>query len=146
MMHYAETVGCRVQVIRAYFGDPEGEPCGRCDNCEHPAMEAAHQGSTEIRSPQPELSLVATDPHRAGQPQVGAGITRIETMHGAILTTAPETLPQSSAAPTLSPGAEVTHKRFGPGKVRDVHNDVALVRFRDLGEKKVKLEFLSVVA
>jgi ATP-dependent DNA helicase RecQ len=32
MMHYAETVQCRVQIIRAYFGDAEGEPCGRCDN------------------------------------------------------------------------------------------------------------------
>ncbi len=39
MMHYAETAGCRVQVIRAYFGDPEGERCGRCDNCEQHAME-----------------------------------------------------------------------------------------------------------
>ncbi len=34
MMHYAETVDCRVQVIRQYFGEEKGEPCRRCDNCD----------------------------------------------------------------------------------------------------------------
>ncbi len=33
MMHYAESVSCRAQTIRLYFGDPEGDPCNRCDNC-----------------------------------------------------------------------------------------------------------------
>ena len=33
MMHYAESPVCRIRLIRQYFGDPEGEPCGRCDNC-----------------------------------------------------------------------------------------------------------------
>ena len=46
MMHYAETPNCRTQVIRTYFGEPEGEPCLRCDNCakahrieHHPALD-----------------------------------------------------------------------------------------------------------
>ena len=33
MMHYAETAGCRTQVLREHFGEHLGEPCGRCDNC-----------------------------------------------------------------------------------------------------------------
>lgn len=33
MMHYAETSDCRVQIIRQYFDEDPGTPCGRCDNC-----------------------------------------------------------------------------------------------------------------
>ena len=33
MMHYAEVPSCRTKVIRAYFDEPAGEPCMRCDNC-----------------------------------------------------------------------------------------------------------------
>lgn len=38
MMHYAESVRCRMQYLRAYFGEADGEPCGRCDNCRHPPV------------------------------------------------------------------------------------------------------------
>ena len=33
MMHYAETAACRKQVLREYFAEDTGEPCGTCDNC-----------------------------------------------------------------------------------------------------------------
>lgn len=36
MIHYAETLMCRVQFLREYFGEPAGERCGRCDNCRRP--------------------------------------------------------------------------------------------------------------
>ncbi len=65
-------------------------------------------------------------------------------MHGTIVTTAPETLPQADAEqPGLAHGALVNHGRFGPGKVKDVHKGVALVHFSKGGEKKVKVEFLT---
>lgn len=106
MMHYAETVDCRVQVIRAYFGDPAGMPCGRCDNCEQHAIETAREGAAEIRQTQPTLALGATastlhrteqphraeQPHQADEPHDGGNITRVETIHGTIMTTCPETL------------------------------------------------------
>jgi ATP-dependent DNA helicase RecQ len=38
MMRYAQAVGCRKQILREYFGEPAGEPCGNCDNCLHPPM------------------------------------------------------------------------------------------------------------
>ncbi len=144
MMHYAETVNCRVQVIRAYFGDSEGEPCGRCDNCEQRAIETAAEGSADLKTHHPDLTLAAAaaDLRRADEPHDGTGVTRVETMHGTIVTTAPETLPQSESKPELPKGAAVVHERFGPGKVKDVYNDVALVRFAKGGEKKVKVEFL----
>lgn len=33
MMKYAQTPECRVAVLRRYFAEPAGEPCGLCDNC-----------------------------------------------------------------------------------------------------------------
>ncbi|HET9086660.1 MAG TPA: RecQ family ATP-dependent DNA helicase [Acidobacteriaceae bacterium] len=33
MMRYAQSAQCRKQLLRAYFSEPEGEPCGTCDNC-----------------------------------------------------------------------------------------------------------------
>ncbi len=33
MVRYAESVRCRAQFIREYFGEPPGAPCGRCDAC-----------------------------------------------------------------------------------------------------------------
>ena len=34
MRQYAETRGCRRQLLLAYFGDDAAEPCGRCDTCD----------------------------------------------------------------------------------------------------------------
>jgi ATP-dependent DNA helicase RecQ len=36
MMRYAETVRCRTQFLREYFGEAAGESCGHCDNCSRP--------------------------------------------------------------------------------------------------------------
>jgi ATP-dependent DNA helicase RecQ len=33
LMHYAQSPRCRMMLLRAYFGEDEGEPCQRCDNC-----------------------------------------------------------------------------------------------------------------
>ena len=151
MMHYAETVDCRVQVIRQYFGDETGEACGRCDNCEHRAIQTAGHGHAarvladagEQMRDRAVAIAASAETHRADQPHDGGTVTRLETMHGTIVTTAPETLPQPEEAPALAKGAEVTHTRFGPGKVKDVHNGIALVHFSNGGDKKVKVEFLQ---
>ncbi len=67
----------------------------------------------------------------------------METMHGTIVTACPETLPKAAEEPTLAKGALVTHKRFGPGRVKDVHDGTALIHFNKEGDKRVKVEFLS---
>jgi ATP-dependent DNA helicase RecQ len=36
MMRYAQATDCRKQILREYFGESRGEPCGACDNCLHP--------------------------------------------------------------------------------------------------------------
>ena len=33
MRAYAETTGCRRQLLLAYFGETLDEPCGNCDTC-----------------------------------------------------------------------------------------------------------------
>ena len=153
MMHYAETVDCRVQVIRQYFGVEAGERCGRCDNCEQAAVEgieAEHtarvQADADRQSAHRVTALAAAaETHRADEARDGSPVTRLETMHGTIVTTAPETLPHTGevSAPALSKGDRVRHKRFGEGTVRDAHHDMALVHFTKAGDKKIKVSFLS---
>ncbi|RIL02353.1 MAG: recombinase RecQ [Proteobacteria bacterium] len=38
MMRYAQSTQCRVQRLRAYFGEDAGDACARCDNCENDAQ------------------------------------------------------------------------------------------------------------
>ena len=129
MMHYAQTPGCRTQVLRAYFGEPEGDPCGHCDNCERGLGETAEEHRTE-----------AAENGTAAQ-----AVTVVESMHGPIVTTAPETLPTNEPAP-FAPGDKVRHKRFGAGVVLDLHGANALVRFAKHGEKRIAAGFLKQVA
>ncbi len=58
-------------------------------------------------------------------------------MHGTTLTTCPETFSLHKEKHNgYAAGTQVTHKRFGPGKVKDVHNGIALVHFRAEGDKR----------
>jgi ATP-dependent DNA helicase RecQ len=127
MMHYAETASCRTQIIRAYFGDLEGEPCGHCDNC--------------IASSTPTLAAAPLSTYSPAP-----GVTRIETIHGDILTTAPETLPAAPVPARFAPGDRVRHKRFGQGKVVDIYEANVLVDFAKSGKKRLRADFLTAVA
>ena len=146
MMHYAETPGCRTQILRQYFGEELGEPCGRCDNCEKGlgdpdaelrAAEKTRKGRRLRQAPEPttapDVSLGSKDAH---------GTTVIETVHGAIHTTAPETIIHSEPE-KFKRGDRVLHKRFGVGEVRDIHGKNALVRFLKQGERRLLVDFLE---
>jgi ATP-dependent DNA helicase RecQ len=146
MMHYAETVACRVQTLRAYFGESEGDRCKRCDNClssaSQPDNASRRQAAREELVSNGKLAVAVTpEIHQADQPHDGGNVTAIETIHGTILTTAPETLPQP-VAELFAKGDHVRHKRFGEGRVKDALGDVALVHFKTAGDKKVKTSFL----
>ena len=88
MMHYAESPSCRVQILRAYFHEPEAEPCGRCDNCQRPRegvlpkLEAGRE-----HRPLAQPSTPQSPTHRET-------VTTHQTPIGIIQTTAPETLPE----------------------------------------------------
>lgn len=121
MMHYAEAVTCRTQILRAYFGEPEGEPCNRCDNCTQQAESAPSTARNEE-------------------------VVRIETITGPIITTAPETLPTLEVPSPFVPGDHVLHKRFGPGKVLDIHEADVLVQFEKSGKKRLRASYLRKAA
>lgn len=41
MMHYGQTLQCRVQFLKRYFQEDDLENCGKCDNCKSPPMQAS---------------------------------------------------------------------------------------------------------
>ena len=120
MMQYAETSKCRTQVLRTYFGEAEGEPCGRCDNCARPAAATV----TQAEAPAPGHILAA--------------------IHAAAAT--PAACAQTEQSSAFVIGDSVQHERFGPGKVRDLDGPNALVKFDHSGEKRVLTSFLAPAA
>jgi ATP-dependent DNA helicase RecQ len=40
IMGYGDTAACRMKFLRTYFGEPEGDACGHCDNCRSPVVAA----------------------------------------------------------------------------------------------------------
>ena len=51
MMRYAESASCRMEHLRAYFGDPDSASCGRCDNCRRTADSVAALAASEAGHP-----------------------------------------------------------------------------------------------
>jgi ATP-dependent DNA helicase RecQ len=138
MMHYAQAVTCRTQILRAYFGEDPGAACNRCDNC--------------ARGLNGDADLHETKPKRSGRkraaiaeaevaPAERNNITVIETIHGEIRTTAPETLPHIERA-KFAIGDRVRHKSFGLGRICDLLGDIALVHFPKVGDRRVRADFL----
>ncbi|MGI8772943.1 MAG: RecQ family ATP-dependent DNA helicase [Acidobacteriaceae bacterium] len=118
MMHYAESGKCRKQILRAYFGEDEGEPCGACDNCTRVVEEKVV-------------------PIHASQP-----VTEVQTLTGTIVTTAPETLPQKERASRFKPGDLVRHPRFGSGTVLDADGHDLMVRFDAGKTRKIRSTYV----
>lgn len=155
MMHYAQSTECRVRTIREYFDEDLGEPCGRCDNCasgaaqqtpedEHAARVKADASAQTHPQPQGMALAAHAETRRADESHDGGGVVRKETMHGTIVTTAPETLPEPCGnEPCLNKGDLVRHQEFGEGTVKETDGDTALVHFKKSGDKKMKMEFLS---
>ena len=135
MMHYAETPTCRAQVIRAYFDEPAGEPCGRCDNC----ASANHQpiaGAASASQAEPEAAAPAQSAHREQ-------VHTVETLHGSYQTTRQKAESPQPAAPAFQPGDRVSHHKFGPGKVLDVFDDTLLIAFAKAGSKRLRANFVA---
>jgi len=76
MMHYAQSITCRMRTLREYFGEDSGEECGQCDNCEHP-----------IAVPAPTVAKKAPAPKRPSGPrfQLGDEVRHRRYGHGKVL-------------------------------------------------------------
>jgi ATP-dependent DNA helicase RecQ len=57
MIRYAESLHCRSQSLREYFGEPAGSNCNHCDNCERPPAEISVVPPPEV-STQPTQTTV----------------------------------------------------------------------------------------
>ena len=130
MMHYAETPNCRTQVIRAYFGEHEGAPCKRCDNC---LIAEQSQGASSQSAPSSQVGSNDTRSHRHPHHP------RRNPHHSAR---------NSCCKPAPKPASlrreiRVRHKRFGSGKVLDTYNDVVLVDFLKGGSRRLRADFLE---
>ncbi|HEY0786333.1 MAG TPA: ATP-dependent DNA helicase RecQ [Acidobacteriaceae bacterium] len=119
MMHYAESATCRKQLLRTYFAEQQGEPCGACDSCR------------DRKTPGAAEDLPHSQREEAYE---------IVTSVGPVLTTAPETLPDRNA-PVYAKGDAVLHRRFGTGQVLDQEGDNLLVRFPD-SVRRVRLTYV----
>lgn len=153
MMHYAGTPTCRTQVLRLYFNEELGEPCGRCDNCAR-GIDPEHDLETHAEADRTQRKQLRKKP-KAGSgsrltgtpehaPTDAHGTTVIATMRGEIHTTAPETMVRSEPD-RFKVGDRVRHTRFGIGQIRDVHGSNALVKFPKAGEKRLMVNFLEAV-
>jgi len=73
MMRYAQTMSCRMQFLREYFGEASGAPCGHCDNCARPRQErmAAPPPRRRPRRGAAQASFAAGD--RVRHPLFGSG-------------------------------------------------------------------------
>ncbi len=120
MMRYAESGRCRKQIVRAYFGEPEGEPCGVCDNCTRLVVAPA-------------------------SPPSAAFAVEVQTAIGPIVTTAPETLPVAQP-PGFQIGDRVEHKKFGRGEVVDAVGETVLVRFEKGKSRRIQAAYVTPAA
>ena len=144
MMHYAETPGCRTQVIRGYFGEETGEPCRRCDNCAREFPEVTETAGVKTLRKGPLRAIPVARPVMVEAAPVQTHreeVTVVETMQGSYQTTREQLKP--SEAESFAAGDTVTHKRFGPGRVLDSHNGMILVHFEKAGEKRLRADFLQ---
>ncbi len=139
MMHYAETPNCRTQVIRAYFGEDEGQPCMRCDNC-------AHQHPEKFDRSRPGLAATTFgDKDLALNGCSKEEVTTVRTQYGEIHTTAPQTIVHVGPPSRFHKGDVVRHKRFGNGTILDLYNGTALVDFVKSGQKRLRNDYLEEV-
>ena len=139
MMHYAETPHCRTRIIRTYFGDHEGDPCLRCDNCAQQHADLIPEPHLELLGRKPPQSAPIPEPEFTNQPH--QEVETIETLQGSYQTTHHREAPTPEAS--FSKGDDVRHTRFGPGKVLDVHEDIIHVDFLKGGQKRLRADFLE---
>ncbi len=123
MMHYAESPECRKQILRSYFGEGASAACGTCDNC----LARINEGK------------------RATHGSEAVEVTRIDTVTGPIVTTAPETLPQKGST-AFAKGDLIRHRRFGKGRILELDSDNLVARFEQGGTRKVRHTFVRKVA
>ena len=144
MMHYAQTANCRTQIIRTYFGEAEGEPCLRCDNCAK-AQGIVHHFALDVIGYHRKKHVDSAPIQEVDSPISQQSVTHVETPYGEIQTTAPKTLLHPPSQSKFRKGDEVRHKQFGTGTVIESNNHIVLVDFIKEGSKRLREDFLEAI-
>ncbi len=121
MRAYAETTGCRRQLLLGYFGERLDDPCGNCDTCD-----AGQASSTDGPKVTAQHEIVAD----AGIDVPTAG--RNEPSHRG-----------GEAARRFPVNAHVHHREWGHGVVMDPQDDRVTVLFEHEGYKTLALSALD---
>ncbi len=115
MRAYAETTGCRRQLLLGYFGEQLDGPCGNCDACgPSTGQPAAHPGAGPEVVDDAGVD-VPTASASAAAPRGGEGADRFPV------------------------NAHVRHRTWGPGVVMDPQDDRITVLFESEGYKTLAL-------
>lgn len=62
MIRYCESLSCRTQYLREYFGEASGENCDHCDNCKRPAADVHIPPPQRQRTSAPSIDPVTFSP------------------------------------------------------------------------------------
>ena len=85
LLAYMNTQRCRVQMMRAYFGEPEGPKCGLCDSCAGLDSEVFDPGSADERHGLHAATDFHARPRRRRRGR--SGEVRIEAREGKVAQT-----------------------------------------------------------
>jgi ATP-dependent DNA helicase RecQ len=81
LLAYMNTQRCRVQMLRVYFGEPEGDKCGLCDSCAGLDSEVFDPGSADERHGLHAATDFHARPRRRRRGRGGAEV-RVEAREG----------------------------------------------------------------
>jgi hypothetical protein len=99
LLKYMNLQQCRVRMMRAYFGEEEGEPCGLCDSCAGLDSEVFDPGDADAR----HGLHAATDFHSRSRRRRRRGEKVPATVQKRFLTTIPDLLPATLPPPWIPP-------------------------------------------
>ena len=77
MIRYCESLSCRMQYLREYFGEPSGTECQHCDNCKQPAQHvhvtSAQLQPTAAANTRDDVAAAFSPGHRVKHRSFGQG-------------------------------------------------------------------------
>ncbi len=141
MVFYAQTGGCRWEVLLDYFGHARpAQRCGTCDNCRRIAALDAQQAIANAAA-----SSAAVPPTLAPAALATARKKPSDVPAIALVSPGPaaaEAKPATPARPVFELGMPVRVKRYGEGTVRAIASESITVAFSDGSERCFQPEYV----
>lgn len=141
MVFYAQTGGCRWEVLLDYFGHArETQRCGTCDNCRRiaalDAQQAIANAAASAAAVSPTLTPAALATARKKPSDISAIVVPAPDAAAA------EAKAATPARPVFELGMPVRVKRYGEGTVRAIASESITVAFSDGSERCFHPEYV----